>query len=451
MNPRPFKRCGCRDASGRQLGARCPQLRRTGHGAWWIRIDAGTAPTGRRRQVRLGPFRTAAEANRAGETERERLRRGGEITTVTVDEYLHAWLEAAADLRDSTRHGYRGHIDGYLVPHLGRLRLDKLRPEHIERMVADIIRSHATENRRISATTLHRIRATLRSALSDAAKRRLIPDNPARLVRLPSPERHAVEPWHGEELGSFLDAIAHDRYAPLYELTALAGLRRGEVCGLRWDDVDLVNAVLIIRETRGQVGYRVIEGRTKTRTSERVVDLDSTLVELLAWLKERHERESERYGDGYNPRGHVFVREDGQPVHPEFVSRHLDRLIARVGVRRITFHTLRHCSASLQINAGVPLTIVSKRLGHSSTAITSDIYGHLFRGAGRDAAERAAAMVPRANRVVPGPADVPTMCPQGKDDQEPRPSEAQNRRWSRWGDRDSNPGPADYESAALTG
>ena len=450
MSARPFKRCGCRDSDGKQLGVRCPLLRRSGHGSWWLRVDAGTTSTGRRRQVRIGPFRTAAEATAAGESERDRLRRGGTLTTITVEQYLTQWIAAATNLRASTAHGYRGHINRYLIPHLGQLRLDRLRADHIERMFADIMREKEEQKRPVRATTLHRLRATLRSALSDAVKRRLIPDNPAKLVRLPSAERREVEPWTGEELGAFLDTVANDRYSALYELTALTGLRRGEVCGLKWSDVDLVNAALSIRETRGQVGYTVVQGRTKTRGSERVVDLDSTLVDLLAWLQERDDTERARFGDDFNPNQYVFVREDGNPVHPEFVSRHFQRLIKRAGARRITFHALRHCSASLQINAGVALTIVSKRLGHSSTSITSDLYGHLYRGAGRDAAERAAAMVPRTNRVLPQPSAhatpvVPTMCPQQEDDQDRRQPPGQSRSSTEWGGSDSNRRPRDYE------
>jgi integrase len=444
MKAKPYKRCGCRDYDGRQLGSKCPRLRGSRHGAWWIRLDAGLADNGRRRQVRLGPFTTAAEADAAGEAERVRLRRGGQPTTVTVGKYLADWLTGAADLRASTAHGYRGHIERYLTPYLGNLRLDKLRAEHIERMIADILAGNAERPRPVGPTTLHRIRGTLRSALSDAVKRRLIPDNPAKFVRLPSLERHEVEPWTGEELGQFLDAIADDRYAPLYELTALAGLRRGEVCGLRWDDVDLLNAIIVVRETRGQIGYEVVTGRPKTRGSERVVDLDDSLVNLLAWLKDRTDRERAECGDGYVDSGYVFVRRDGVPVHPEFVSRHLDRLIKRAKVRRITFHALRHCSASLQINAGVALTIVSKRLGHSSTGITSDLYGHLFRGAGRDAAERAAAMVPRRNRTVP------TTCPPSQNSNDGAGEAERRRRSDKWGGSDSNRRPRDYESLALT-
>jgi integrase len=444
MTAQPYKRCGCREADGRQLGARCPKLRASRHGSWWVRLDAGQTPKGRRRQVRLGPFPTAAEAAAAGEAERARLRRGGQLTTITVAKYLTDWLASAADLRSSTTHGYRGHIERYLVPHLGHLRLDKLRAEHIERMFAEITANNTQRKRPVQPATLHRVRATLRSALSDAVMRRLIPDNPAKLVRLPSPERREVQPWSGEELGHFLDAITDDRYAPLYELTALAGLRRGEVCGLRWDDVDLLNAVIVVRETRGQVGYEVVTGRPKTRGSERVVDLDAGLVNLLAWLKDRTDQERVDYGDGRIDSGYVFVRPDGVPVHPEYISRHLDRLIKRAGVRRITFHALRHCSASLQINAGVALTIVSKRMGHSSTGITSDLYGHLFRGAGRDAAERAASMVPRRNR------NVPTMCPQDDEDEQSESRPPRLRRSTEWGGQDSNLRPRDYESPALT-
>ncbi|MHB1740000.1 MAG: tyrosine-type recombinase/integrase [Actinomycetes bacterium] len=403
--PRPTKRCGCRDDAGKQLGAACPRLKSSRHGAWWVRVDLPPDPvSGRRRQRRLGPYPTAAAAESARRAASAHLSSGGTLVSITVAEYLTGWLAGAVDLRPSTRASYTGHVNTYLVPHLGHHRLDRLRPEHVEEMFAAIIEGNGARRRPVGPATLRRVHATLNSALSAAARRRLIPGNPAQWVRLPAAPHVEVQPWSASELGAFLDAVSDDRWALLYEVSALVGLRRGEALGLRWSDVDLVAGLLHVRSNRVQVGGRVLTGAPKTRSGERVVDVDPGLVDLLARLKDRTEAERDVLGASWDEDSLVFVEADGTAPAPEVVSKRFVRAARRAGVREVTFHSLRHCSASLQLAAGVSLTVVSKRLGHSSVGITADTYSHMIRDVGQDAAVRTSAMVPR--RLV-----VPTSCP----------------------------------------
>jgi hypothetical protein len=205
--------------------------------------------------------------------------------------------------------------------------------------------------------------------------------------------------WTPHQLGHFLDTITSDRLAPLYELVAATGMRRGEVCGLRWVDVDLRRRRLVVHGQRVPVGYEVVEGPPKSHSGEdRGVELDDATVSILE--RHHHAQQAERrvWAETYRDGGYVFCREDGTPYHPEYVTRHFAKLVYRAGLPPIRLHDLRHGEASLMLAAGVDMAVVSKRLGHSTITITTDTYAHLLEGVGRDAAERAQALVPRQPR-----------------------------------------------------
>ncbi len=212
-----------------------------------------------------------------------------------LGDYLDAWLAAktATDLRPSTAVSYRQHLDRYLKPRLGHLRLRDLRPSHVEQMLR-AIGEPEQDGRQLGPATVRRVHATLRSALASATRKRLIAYNPAVDVDLPKARRPKVRPWEPHELGAFLDSIGGDRLAPVFETIAATGLRRGETLGLRWDDVDLEKGVLVVRQQLLQVASRearrpcpycghthsqVAFGAPKTSSGEaRVVELDNGTV-----------------------------------------------------------------------------------------------------------------------------------------------------------------------------
>lgn len=155
---------------------------------------------------------------------------------VTVGEYLEGWLWGKQSLRPSTHASYETHVRRYLIPHLGSMPLVALSPQHVERMYRSIAMTGGGRGRPLSVSTLHRIHATLMSALNTAARRGLIDRNPAATVELPRTPRARVETWTGTDLARFLAAISEDRLHLLYLLLGLVGLRRGEVVALRWCD-----------------------------------------------------------------------------------------------------------------------------------------------------------------------------------------------------------------------
>ncbi len=418
-----FRRCGCRDADGKQLGRKCPKLGAKGHGVWAFAVDLPPGPDGKRRQHRRGGFATKKEAEKAAEKITGRASNGQVVDDKeTVGDWLKTWLSSKRNLRPTTAASYQGHIDNWLVPHLGHLALEKLRPADIHAAyLAMEAASPARGRRKVGPATVRRIHATLRAALSAAVKQQRLPYNPAQHVELPEAKRPKVQPWEATDLGKFLDQIGSDRLAPLYELAAMSGLRRGELCGLRWADCDLERRVITVRQQLVVVGHRITLGPPKTASGEhRKVDLDAGTVGVLLAHQLQQHIERGTWGGAYIDQDLVFAKENGEPLHPEYVTRHFQRLARKAGLRQVRLHDLRHGSASLQLAAGIPIAVVSKRLGHSSISITSDTYSHLLDGVGSAAAEAAAALVPRSSRfasVAPAALDhsVHTTCAQTPD------------------------------------
>ena len=407
-----YRRCGCRDPlTGRKLAADCPRLTNRRHGAWYFVTELPPGIGGRRRQLKRGGFSTQAAAEQALDGVRRRLATGFDVDDKqTVEEWLESWLAAKRSLRVTTARNYRGHITTYLVPHLGRLPIELLRAHHIAAMYHAIEAGNAARRQPVGPTTMRRIHATLRAALNAAVKQQRLTVNPALHVELSSPNRPRVHPWEPAELGRFLDYAATDRLGALYELIAMTGLRRGEAIALSWDDVDLEHGHLTVHRQLLQLGHEVRVGLPKTKSGEdRMLELPPGTVKVL--LKHRLLQDVERkawgaawqsspelLGERERPVALtrlVFTREDGTPLHPEYVTRHFQLLAGKAGLRRIRLHDLRHGAASLRLAAGVPIEIVSKILGHSSIALTADTYSHLLRGVARQAAEAAAALVPR--------------------------------------------------------
>lgn len=373
-----------------------------------------------------GGFSTAADAAaaRAKVVETHRVGLWPVHPSMSVGRWLEMWFTAkvtAGTLRPTTARCYRQQINDYLIPRLGQVRLCRLRSADITAMYAAIVsertaaiaqadylleqeNADAAASGRVSRqigrprpfgqTSVVRLHGTLNAALNAAVRAGELPFNPARHAEVPRRQRTKVQPWSPQEYGVFLDYLqdTHDPMAPLFRMAGHTGLRRGELCGLRWTDVDLRRRVLVVRRQILDIGAGRMIGKPKTRSGEdRIVDLDVGTTRVLHQLRQRRDQHMGTTGGA----DYVFTRPDGQPWHPATVSHRFRRLNTLAGVPRCRFHDLRHLAASLQLAAGVDIAIVSKRLGHSTYTITADTYCHLLPGVGRAAAEAAARLVPR--------------------------------------------------------
>jgi integrase len=218
---------------------------------------------------------------------------------------------------------------------------------------------------------------TIRRALRDAARWGLVARNVATLASPPRPRRAEMRTWTAGELRAFLDHVAGDRLGALWMLAASTGMRRGELAGLRWADVDLERGRVAIRQTLVLAGRQVVRSEPKTNRGRRSVALDPrTVAQLRAW---RAAQAAERlaWGAGWTSSGLVFTRDDGTPLHPEWLSDAFEWRVRTAGLPPIRLHDLRHTHASLGLAAGVPVKVMSERLGHTTSSFTADAYQHV--------------------------------------------------------------------------
>jgi integrase len=357
---------------------------------WYAVIDLPKRPDGRRRQ-RTTSHNTKREAQAWLARTVQELSAGEHYDhTLTMATYLPAWLEGKQTLRPSTRLAYGTHLRLYLLPHLGHLRVGDVRAHHIEEMYRQIVVENKARERPVGTATLHRVHATLMSALNVAVRRGLLRRNPASTVELPTARPTRPKLWSLAQLVAFLDAITDDQLHPLYTLLALRGLRRGEALGLRWSDVDWQQRTINIRQQIVAVGTNVVVGPPKTHAGIRTIAISEDLARLLRDHKRRGGAERLHAGPGWTDSGLVFTRPDGTALPPAYVSRHFQRLAAAQGLPAIRLHDLRHLSATLGLASGESIKEVSARLGHSSIQITGDVYAQVAPEMAHASAERLA-------------------------------------------------------------
>jgi integrase len=201
--------------------------------------------------------------------------------------------------------------------------------------------------------------------------------------------------WTPQDTGAFLDYAARHRLSALFDLATSTGARRGELCGLRWVDVDLQDQTITIAIERVQVGWEAVEDEPKSESSRRVVALDSATVTALRRHRKQQLADRLAWQDAWAESGKVFVTEDGRALHPAAVTELFDRLAFAAGLPPVRFHDLRHGAATYALAAGVDVKIVQEKLGHSSSTLTRDVYTSVLPEVARAAAEAAAAMIPR--------------------------------------------------------
>jgi integrase len=236
--------------------------------------------------------------------------------------------------------------------------------------------------------------------LKSAVKAGLIARNVAGDADLPKVERRKIRPPEPKTYGALLDALVGVRLYVLLLVAGHSGMRRGELAGMKWADIDLTTGRWVLGLQRTSVGYEVIEKTAKTEAGEgRVVYLDeSVLIELRTWRKQQI-AERLAWGEAYVNGGYVFTRENGEPYHPDSITKQVTRLMRHAGLTG-TLHTLRHFWASVLISSGHDIAAVSKAMGHASVGVTSDIYGWLYEKGRKAMAEAGAASIPRQSRTA---------------------------------------------------
>jgi integrase len=366
-------------------------IKRGGSWSYVIRVRDPAIGVSRPRWV--GGFETEEEAKAARDEARVRARRGGYVnrSTSTVAGYLAEWLEThASTVKPKTLAGYRHDIEHYIVPRIGRMRLQALRPAVISKLYRDLAEHGGRDGRPLSALTVAHIHRTLRKALADAVEiEQLLAVNPAE--RSKRPRHHGTEPgrvWTTEQLDHFLAVARTHRLFAFYRLAAYTGARRGELLYLRWQAVDLDAAEITFGGSTAVVRGHRVEGTTKGGRS-RVVSLDSETVAMLREHQRQQEEERLSAHSAWTDSGGlVFINRWGEPLNPDTVSALMSKLISKYNeavanpdqaLPHARLHDLRHLHATTLLLAGVPVHVVAARLGHADPAVTLRIYSHVLR------------------------------------------------------------------------
>jgi integrase len=285
--------------------------------------------------------------------------------------------------------GYRHDIDHYIVPRIGRMRLQALRPAVISKLYRDLAERGGRDGRALSATTVSHIHRTLRKALADAVDvEQLLATNPAARSKRPS-NSHAepIQVWTSHQLGAFLTTAQDHRLFAFYRLAAYTGARRGELLYLRWEAINLDAAEATFGGSTAVVRGRRVEGTTKGgRSRTKSLDRDTVTV-----LKEHRRQQAEEHlaaeSACNDTGGLVFVTRWGEPLYPDTVTALMTKLINRHNgsvtpparpLPHARLHDLRHLHATVLL-AGVPMHVVAARLGHADPAVTLRVYSHVLR------------------------------------------------------------------------
>jgi integrase len=306
------------------------------------------------------------------------------VRSWTVAAYAAHWLDDVVRprLKPATFTSYRETLRLHILPTLGQVRVQALRPEHVRTLLARKLAAG------LSPRSVQIIHGTLRAMLGEAEREEVITRNPAAIVRPPSLAHEEVEPWSPEEASHFLRATASHRLYALFAVGVAVGLRKGELLALQWSDVDLDQGLVHVRQNVQRLPeLGLVYGRPKTARSRRTIPLPARSVKVLRAHRARQAAEVLALGPAWNESGLVFTSSVGTLIEPRNLSRLFDQLIAAAGVRRIRFHDLRHTCASLLLAQGVPTRVVMDVLGHSQIAITMDLYSHVLQTALRDAAD----------------------------------------------------------------
>lgn len=335
---------------------------------WYICYYVGKDSSGNWKQKWEGSWETKKEAEkvlrqRISELE-ETFERKAEHCLLKV--YLQNWLETYCEQRlaPNTIRGYRVNIEKHIVPYIGDIRLDKLKPIDIQGLYTKLLKSG------LSGTTVRYVHNNLHKALAIAVRQQLISRNPADYVEPPTLDRYEVITLDISQVKRLLAAsVGTEIYLPVL-LAVTLGLRRGEVLGLQWQDIDWQERTLSVRRSATFVQGKMEIGDTKTRSSRRTILLpDSVVAEL--------DKEQRRQAPCL-PFQLVCCRQNGAPLTTNALQHHFAEVLEKSGLPHIRFHDLRHTYATLMLRRGIPAKIASSILGHSSIGITLDIYSHVM-------------------------------------------------------------------------
>ncbi|MEU1231459.1 tyrosine-type recombinase/integrase [Streptomyces sp. NPDC005828] len=326
--------------------------------------------------------KTWAECDAKRRTLLDKVDNGIPVPTrsMKLSEWLPYWLDNIVKPRrkKTTAAKYEVHVRLYLVPLIGSKRLESL-------SVADVRRFLVQVEKKTSAATAKESHRVLRTALTAACREELVTRNVATLVEPPTVAARELSPWSLDETLDFLAAARKDPLYAAFVLAIALGFRRGEVVGLRWENVDLDKREIRVRTQRQRVAGEVYEDDPKGRRRKQTLPLPAICVAPLRWQRLKQAAARESAGEKWTETGYVFTTRTGQPIEPRNLYRSFTRVAKNADLRVVRLHDARHGTATLLTAAGIPPRVVMEILGHSQIAVTMNVYTHVVQDTQREA------------------------------------------------------------------
>ena len=362
-------------------------IRKRKDGRWEGRYTAGHDPETGKAIYKNVLGRSQAEVKEKlkqaiGETQALDITKAGKYT---VGEWMEVWFQdyAKIKVRLSSHQTYQGYIHNHIRPNIGDIPLEKLTSLDLQKFYKKLLTTGRVDRveakgqpKGLSAKTVRNLHQILSSALKLAQEQRLILTNPAEGCALPRVEHQEMKTLTTVQLASFFREARESGVFELYYLELATGLRRGELLGLKWEDIDLERGDLRVRRQVSRINGEVVEAPLKTKNAYRTLPLAEDTVSVL---------KEQRRKVGNSP--WVFPSPNGGPISPDSVLHMLHRVLKRAGLPKVRFHDLRHTFATLALQNGVDVKTVSGMLGHFSAGFTLDTYAHITSAAQRQAAQ----------------------------------------------------------------
>ena len=361
-------------------------IRKRKDGRWEGRYTAGHDPVTGKQIFKNVLGKTQAEVK---EKLKKALVETGQVDIskagkYTVGTWMDEWFENVAKIkvRPSSHQTYRGYIDNHIKPNIGSIPLEKLTTMDLQKLYRKLLTKGRVERieskeqpKGLSAKTVRNINQVISSALDLAVAQKIILSNPTDACELPKVEHQEMQTIPAEQLQAFLREARASGVYEMYYIELATGLRRGELLGLKWSDIDWKNGIIKVRRQVARVDGKIVEVPLKTKNSYRAVTISPQAIEVL---KQQKAMTNDQY---------VFPSPNGGPISPDSVRHMLHRVLERAGIPKVRFHDLRHTFATIALQNGVDIKTVSGMLGHFSAGFTLDTYAHVTTAAQKEAAQ----------------------------------------------------------------
>ncbi|MEC1744166.1 site-specific integrase [Schinkia azotoformans] len=346
-----------------------------------IVVDLGRDHNGKRKQKWFSGYEKKKDAEKDLPRILNEIYQGTfiEPTKEKFSNYLDDWLKIKKNnIKLTTLDTYQRMIKNHIQPGIGHIELSKLNPIHLKKFYNELL-----EEKELAEASIRKCHTIMQAALNDALTDGFVNRNIASLVKPPRIPKTEIKIWDEEQLNIFLSAVKGDRLYIAFFLAAATGMRRGEVLGVRWRDIDFERKLLSVIQTITAFGT---SAETKTLTSRRMIDIDEITISALKKQKKLIAQDKLLAGMEYEDHDLVVCTALGKPMNPRNVNRKFYSVLDKLKIPKIRLHDVRHTHASLLLRHGTPVKVVQERLGHASAKTTLDTYGHLIPGMQSDAA-----------------------------------------------------------------